>query len=317
MVRSGEVESSVIIPCRNGAETLDETLAAVLTQRWEMPWELVFSDNGSTDASRAIFRAHAARAPVPCRMVDTSATPGKAHALNAAIMVSRGRTIVLCDADDVPAPGWLRAMGAALARDDLVGAALEFSRLNRGWVRDYRHPGGGDVLAAPARLPYLPEAEFVGGCAMGFSRRLFDTLGGFDPDVPIHDDVDFCLRAARAGIRVRMVPEAMVHYRFRSDFRGIYAQAFGYEKHGVVLGRRYGSPTPAWRSAWRLARGWLRMIAEAAPLLPGGLAGRPLPRARLSWMFGQRMGRIAGMIAYRTLPPGVPRSRRLRVSPAS
>lgn len=298
------VQLSVVIPCRNGAATVGETLDAVLAQTWDAPWELIFSDNGSTDASREVFLERTAGAAMPCRLVDTSDTPGKAHALNRAIAAARGRAILLCDADDVPAPGWLAAMGQALATRDLVGAAQEFARLNPGWVLEYRRPDGTNhLIDTPGRLPFAPDAEFVGGCAMGFSRRLFDAVGGFDPGVPIHDDVDFCLRAAAAGYKLHMVPEAVIHYRFRDDLRGIYRQAFSYEKHGLALARKYAAAPSPLRSMVRLARSWLRLARASLPLIPGGVTGDPLPRARLCWLLGQRMGRLAGVITYRMLPP--------------
>ena len=43
-------EISVIIPCLNGAETLAEALGSLVAQRWDRPGEIVFADNGSTDA---------------------------------------------------------------------------------------------------------------------------------------------------------------------------------------------------------------------------------------------------------------------------
>ncbi len=84
-------EISVIIACLNGAATLAEALDSLAAQRWDRPWEVVFADNGSTDASRAIFAERAARHPeVAMRLVDASARRGKAHALNLAIRAPPG-----------------------------------------------------------------------------------------------------------------------------------------------------------------------------------------------------------------------------------
>ena len=77
-----------------------------LVQRWDRLWEIVFADNGSTDASRAIFAGHAARHPeVAMRLVDASAKRGQANATNVAIRARRdGRC---CSA--TPTTPWPRA----------------------------------------------------------------------------------------------------------------------------------------------------------------------------------------------------------------
>ena len=40
---------SVIIPCRNAAGTIQETLRALAGQTWPGEWEVIVADNGSTD----------------------------------------------------------------------------------------------------------------------------------------------------------------------------------------------------------------------------------------------------------------------------
>ena len=71
-------EASVIIACLNGAATLGETLDSLTAQRWDRPWEIVFADNGSTDASVAIFEEHAA--PTTPRWRCASSTPRRSPA---------------------------------------------------------------------------------------------------------------------------------------------------------------------------------------------------------------------------------------------
>ena len=48
------------------------------------------------------------------KVVDASARPGKSAAMNVGVAAASAPAIVVCDSDDVPAPGWLRAMGEAL-----------------------------------------------------------------------------------------------------------------------------------------------------------------------------------------------------------
>jgi GT2 family glycosyltransferase len=58
----------------------------------------------------------------------------------------------------------------------------------------------------------------VTGALMAFDRSTFDSVGGFDATFPIdYNDVDFCLRTIKAGLRVVCTPYArMVHFESAS-----------------------------------------------------------------------------------------------------
>jgi glycosyltransferase involved in cell wall biosynthesis len=294
------VRVSVVMACRNGAAHLEAALEAVLGQRWDgdAPWELVFADNGSSDGSRAIFEACAARHPgVPARGVDAGARPGKSFALNRGIAAAAGRSIVLADADDIVAPGWLSAMGAALERHDFVAACNELSRLNGGPAGGYRA-----VPASTWVLPFAPFARCTAGATMGFTRALYAAVGGFDPRFQPEDD-EFCIRAHLAGFALVTVPGAVVHYRLRRDPRAIYAQARQYSRTEVQVAAAYRDTGPPQRGPWR-------GLAREALAVARGYAGRalrpgradPAAAARLAWRLGVVAGQLDGVLRHRAAP---------------
>ena len=51
------MELSVIIPCFNAEVTIVVQLEALANQRWSKPWEVIVSDNGSTDNSMEIVKS--------------------------------------------------------------------------------------------------------------------------------------------------------------------------------------------------------------------------------------------------------------------
>lgn len=292
------VRVSVVIACRNGAAYLAETLDAVLAQDWNQPWEVVFADNGSTDASLRIFEAAAARHPhIPMCSVDAGQRPGKSHALNRGIAAAAGRAIVLCDADDIPAPGWLAAMGAALAQHDIVSARNELTRLNSGPTGIYR-----GVPDSTWVLPYPPFARCTAGATMGFTRRLFDAVGGFDPAFQPEDD-EFCIRAHLRGFTMHPVPDAVVHYRLRRDLDAIYRQAYQYSITDVQIAKAYRATGPAQRQRWRRLFGEsARVMWEYCGLRLRRGAVCPAAEARLRWRLGAVAGQVAGVVKYRAAP---------------
>jgi glycosyltransferase involved in cell wall biosynthesis len=95
LANEGPIELSVVMPCLNEAETLavcvDKALAALAENH--IAGEVIVADNGSTDGSQQIAIDHGARVvPVPLR--------GYGAALNAGIRASRGKYVLMADADD-------------------------------------------------------------------------------------------------------------------------------------------------------------------------------------------------------------------------
>lgn len=73
--------------------------------------------------------------------------------------------------------------------------------LERGEHDQGQHDGVRDVLS-------------VSSAGMLVRREIWDLLGGFDPQLKLfRDDLDFCWRAQRAGARVLIATDAVVHHR--------------------------------------------------------------------------------------------------------
>jgi len=68
---------SVIIPCFNAATTVQ--LEALAHQHWCEPWEVIVSNNGSTDETVAIVEQYQEKLS-NLRIVDSSDQRGAAHA---------------------------------------------------------------------------------------------------------------------------------------------------------------------------------------------------------------------------------------------
>jgi len=239
---------SVVIPIRNAADDVRDQLAALADQSFEQPWEVVVADNGSTDGIGAVIASFVDRLP-GLRRVDASHRAGQAHAVNIGARASTGDALLFLDADDVVAPGYLHAMSRALTEHPFVAARLDCDALNPPWVRNSRPRMQTDAVGTP--FGFLPSGA---GCSLGVRRELFESVGGFDEDIILGNDVDFCWRVQLASGPLVFVPEAVVQYRYRASMRGIFDQARSYGTAGPVLYRRYrhrGMPRRPWRKALR------------------------------------------------------------------
>jgi cellulose synthase/poly-beta-1,6-N-acetylglucosamine synthase-like glycosyltransferase len=292
---------SVIIACRNGAATLPETLRGLAAQAWDRPWEIVLADNGSTDGSVACFedfgRAHARLAT---RVVDASARRGKPFALNVAIAAARAPAVAFCDADDVPAPGWLAAMGRALERHPIVACRIDFERLNPGWIGRSR---GTLQQAGLEPLAFLPERVHAGGGTMGLQRRLVAEIGGFDEGFAYLEDTELSLRAQLAGYPIAFVPEAVMQVRARDDLGPLFRQCYNWGRYEMKLVGRYRDRGVDFAGGWRHYLGtWRRLLRRH---LLKGLRPGPETMLNAAWLragAGRLSGQLAGMLRYRVPP---------------
>jgi glycosyltransferase involved in cell wall biosynthesis len=280
------MDLSVIICCYNAGATLAETLEGFVGQQWDGQWEIVVSDNRSTDNSMEIVRQYQACLP-NLRIVDASARQGQPYAANVGVAQALGESIAFCDADDVVAPGWVAAMGNALLEHDFVAARMDIEKLNVDWVRQSRGQPQSQGLQPYHYPEYLPHA---GGGTLGCKRSLYLEMGGFDEKLPILHDTDFCWRMQRAGVQLHFVKNAMIHIRFRASLRSMYRQARGYGYYNVLLYKRYRQFGMPPLSPKRSVRGWGTLLLR-------------LPRIRnkvqmARWVreFGWRMGRLESSV---------------------
>ena len=288
-VTDGAGSLSVIIPVRNGRPEIALQLDALAEQSFEGDWEVIVVDNGSTDGTVDLVERYQPRLP-ELRVVDASAGAGQAHALNAGAEVARHRSLLLLDADDVVAPGYLSAMSTALEESPFVAGRLDCESLNPPWLWSSRPPTQTDGVGAP--FAFLPSAA---GCSIGIRRSTFEAVGGFDPAIMLGNDVDLCWRVQLAGTPLGFVPDAVVRYRYRDTLGGIFAQARTYGTAGPTLYRRYrsrGMPRRPWRTALRFhgaAVGRLLRARSKADL------------AACAFLFGFRLGILEGCVRSRTL----------------
>ena len=280
----------MVIPALNAADTIGAQLEALAVQSWSEPWEVVVVDNGSTDGTKAVVEAYAGR--LPRLRVVTAPERGQAKALNVGVREADAEAVAFCDADDEVAPGWVAAMGEALAERPVVGCRADAVKLNEPWQRAARAAQPGGRLAT---VLFLPNVPYAGSGGLGVQRATHELLGGFDEAMSALFDVDYCIRAYREGLELRFVDEAVIHYRYRDTWRGIFDQARSYGRLNAYLQRKHADLVDA-PGIVRWLLGGLKPIVRALP----GLRRRS-GRAKLAWLLGWQLGRYAGSVRYRVL----------------
>lgn len=278
---------SVVLPVRNGERFIAAQLGALARQVDHPEFELIISDNGSSDGTVAVADQFAEEFP-RLVIVDSSGRPGVAHARNVGTAASSGEVVAFCDADDEVESTWLGEMWRGMKGFDLAGGSLEYSRLNS--PESVRRTD----LSAQNQLPVsLGHRPYAVGCNLAVKRAVFDELGGFDTWYQGgHEEVDFAWRAQEAGYTLGFLPAAVVHYRLRETLRGAATQFRRYGYSDTQLRERFaaslGNPSTARDEAEHL----LRYVAA-------GL--RPLGRhGRTRWILGLAydLGRLQRLVEH-------------------
>lgn len=235
-VLDASVPVSVIVPMRNVEATLADTLDSLLTQTTQ-DFQLIVSDNGSTDRSIEIAESYRSRFS-DMRVIDASIAPGSGFARRAGVEAARGEILIFIDSDDVVNELYVEAMAAALRRRTFVHAAQDMTLLNPQWAV-LRQPGRG------ARTETVGGWKFAGSATLGVRRQAYDEVGGFCTEPEIAEDNDFCFRMRHAGHDLQVVTEAIVHVRQKFGLRSAFNQSRYYGRchaHTNRLWRPMGLP---------------------------------------------------------------------------
>ncbi len=267
---------SVVIPLYNNAGTLGEQLDALSRQTFAGPWEVIVSDNGSTDGGREVALQWREKLP-SLEVVDASDKKGTPHARNVGARAARGDLILVCEADDIVGPEWVAAMARGGEDCDLVGGTLDDETLNDPLVRSWRWVPK-DRLPTP--LSFLPYAV---GANCGVRRTVFEALGGWNEDyVRSGDDVEFSWRAQVEGYRLCYVPDAVVSYRYRAGLKALARQFYVYGRTSPRLYRDFRGRGVPRRSLRRAAQDWLWLLTHVPKLASSRGRGAWIRQAALS-----------------------------------
>jgi len=240
---------SIIIPCFNGQDYLEETLASVYGQTLT-DWELILIDDGSTDRTGDILRQQIQRSRG--RIIFRS-TPnqGISRARNLGITLSSGRFIQFLDADDLLEPDSLAVKVDALEKVQADVAYGDFQFL----VSD----GAGEFVKGEIQTRNLDDFDqdietavmqgfWVPPAGLLYRKTLVDRVGGFNLSLPICQDGRFMFDAARAGARWARVEGIHTYYRVheaaisKKDKSAFFADYFAHTRSVEDLWSKTGEP---------------------------------------------------------------------------
>lgn len=292
---------TIAMPCLNEERYIGPCLRSVLGQDYPSDsFEILVADGGSTDATRSIVTRIAAE-DGRVVLIDN---PGRLQTvgMNAAIRQARGTIIVRMDVHCRYASDYVRRCVEVLERTgaDNVGGAQRaraetpFQRALCAALESALGVGGASYRSA--RNEGWVDTVFLGA----FRRRVFETVGLYDPGAVTNEDAELNQRIQDAGGRVYLSREIVVEYHPRDSFRALAKQYYRYGrgrartllKHGKFLSLRPAIPAAMVAGgAALIATSWLQPFA---PLVFGAYAV-------ITGVEAVRVGRAAGIAQIPTV----------------
>jgi len=226
----------IVIPVFRGEAETRACLASVLAAARPGACEIVVVDDASPEPAIPEWLRSLAREG-RITLLAHAANRGFVASVNEAMALHPARDVILLNSDTEVAPGWTERIAAHLAADPALGTVTPFS--NNATICSYPRTLAANVLP-PGETTTTLDAAFAAanagrrvdiptavGFCMVIRRACLDRVGPFDAErygTGYGEEVDFCMRAARAGFRHALAGDVFVRHVGEVSFQGTGAE---------------------------------------------------------------------------------------------
>ncbi|MGA2844568.1 MAG: glycosyltransferase family 2 protein [Candidatus Acidiferrales bacterium] len=220
---------SVVIICWNDLRVIRECLRSIFAGTQSADFEVIVSDNGSTDGSVQFIHENYPQV----RVVENGANLGFAKGNNAGIRAAQGEFVLILNPDTIIHEGSLDKFISFAAQHPEAGAfgcrvlnldgtyqvsARLFPTVRRFWISAlylHRLARFSSVFTFEEYEGWKGDRErqidWQSGCCVMFRGSLLKSLEGFDEQFFYHfEEVDLCHRVWDAGFPILFTPEATI-----------------------------------------------------------------------------------------------------------
>ena len=215
---------SIIVTCRNNAQTIGECLQALNNQDYPKDAvEIIVVDACSTDGTVEIAKKYTSKV--------FSEPLNAAAAYNYAMKTASHDILGFVDADAKVEAEWLRKLVPHLEDPKVAGASgsIETWNAQNPWARSI----GYEIKNRYSRI-----GKFTGRIAtmnLLLKKSVIEEVGGWDEGFPSQYDTDFGFRMSRLGYKIAYDPDAKCYHFNRQTVRAYWRQQRQYGKNTACL----------------------------------------------------------------------------------
>ena len=241
---------SIIVPVYNRPDEVDELLESLARQTLK-DFEVVIVEDGSIKPCKDVCAKYASILDLHYYAKENSG-PGQSR--NYGAERANGEWLIILDSDVVLPDTYLEAVQHQLSdvSSTLPSDSSRNAQLAAWGGPDAAHPSFTPIQKA---ISYSMTSFFTtggirgGGKAkldkfyprsfnMGIRRDVYQQLGGFSK-MRFGEDIDFSYRIVEAGYMPRLLPEAWVWHKRRTDFRKFFRQVYNSGIARINLEKRH------------------------------------------------------------------------------
>jgi glycosyltransferase involved in cell wall biosynthesis len=263
---------SIVLPTYKRAHLLAQAIRSVLDQTYAN-LELIVVDDSSPDDTTAVVQSFN---DPRVRYVKNEPNLKLPRALNRGFALARGEYLTWTSDDNLLAAEAIEKMVDVLASRDCDFVYADY------WLFSEQDADGRPLSPQHDRLPdtlQLHKGNHIGACFL-YTRRLYEAVGDYDPELFLVEDYDYFLRAARQ-FRFCHLGEPL--YYFRRDDATLYCSRFPEVKASDVLVRFKNGAIDADSAAEILAN---LLLQHPDDLTDAGMRRAFAIRQRVSYRLG-------------------------------
>lgn len=227
---------SIIIPIYNRPDELNELLETIEKQTYTH-FEVIVIEDGSVLKCDEVVEKYKSKFDISYYYQENT---GQGFARNLGLEKGKGDYFIIMDSDALVEPNYLEEIEKSISTEklDLFGGP------------DKDHPSFTPIQKA---ISYSMTSVFTTGGIrgskknlggkfhprsfnMGFSRKLYESVGGFKI-TRMGEDIEFSIRAINAGFKSGLVPSAYIYHKRRTSFSQFFNQIFFFGRARINIAK--------------------------------------------------------------------------------
>ncbi|MCP4753798.1 MAG: mycofactocin system glycosyltransferase [Proteobacteria bacterium] len=216
---------SIIIPIRNRPDEIRACLGSL--EQLDYPGdklEIIVVDDASIDHTPEVVKEF------PVDLIQLEENRQASYCRNLAARKASGEVLAFIDSDCTASPSWLRELLPAF-RDPSVGAVGGLVDSGFDEKALDRYEKAKSSLNMGKRFMRTQKNDrffYVPSCNLLVRKTVFFELGGFNEDLTVGEDVDFCWRMQDAGRVLEYQPLGRVYHKHRNRLGDFCRRRFDY-----------------------------------------------------------------------------------------